>query len=325
MSMSRLQGLLEAGKFVVTGEVGPPRGADAKALLSTAEQVRGYVDAANVTDNQTSIVRMSSLAACRLLVEAGIEPVMQMVCRDRNRIAMQSDLLGACALGIRNLLCLSGDHQVFGNEPGAKNVFDLDSIQLLDTVRRMRDERRFLGGDEIESEVPLFLGAAANPFAEPYEFRIARLRKKTEAGAQFIQTQCIYNMDRFKAYMTRANDMGLLERVHVLAGVTPLKSLKMAKIMDQRVSGVEVPPEILARLKGTPKDQRAQEGIRLCVEQIQQLREVPGVRGIHLMAIAWEERVPEIVKAAGLYPRPEANSPAPKQAGVLEQIQQRQA
>jgi methylenetetrahydrofolate reductase (NADPH) len=300
-----LQDLLARGELVVTGEVGPPKGSDADVVRKKAALVRGFIDAANVTDNQTSIVRMSSLAACRILLDEGIEPVMQMVCRDRNRIAIQSDLLGAAALGIRNLLCLSGDHQCFGNQPGAKNVFDLDSIQLLDTVRRMRDEGQVLGGDALQGEVPLFLGAAANPFGDPFAFRVIRLDKKVTAGAQFIQTQCIYNMERFRRFMAMAGDRGLLDRVHVLAGVTPLKSLKMAKFMAKRVSGIDIPQPILDRIKGVPKKERAAEGIRLCVEQIQQLREVPGVRGIHLMAIEWEERVPEIVREAGLHPRPQ--------------------
>jgi methylenetetrahydrofolate reductase (NADPH) len=301
---SQLQRLLEGGEFVVTAEVGPPRGSDAAVIRRKARLVGGHVDAANVTDNQTSIVRMSSVAACRLLMEQGVEPVMQMVCRDRNRIAIQSDLLGACALGVRNLLCLTGDHQCFGNQPAAKNVFDLDSLQLLDAARRMRDEGRLMGGDAVKGPVPLFLGAASNPFGDPADFRVVRLEKKIAAGAQFIQTQCVFDMERFRRFMQQAGDRGLLERVHLLAGLTPLKSLRMARYMAGKVSGIEIPGAILRRMEQTPKKRRAAEGIRLCVEQLQQLREIPGVRGVHLMAIEWEQRVPEIVEAAGLHPRP---------------------
>lgn len=305
-AVSRLQQSLNSGDFTVTAELGPPRGTDVEVIRKKASCLKDCVDAVNVTDNQTSIVRMSSVAVSRLLLEEGVEPVMQMVCRDRNRIAMQSDIVGACALGVRNLLCLTGDHQIFGNQPGAKNVFDLDSVQLLYTARMMRDQGRFLGNDEIEGEVPLFLGAASNPFADPFEHRVVRLRKKIAAGADFIQTQCVFNIDKFKRFMHMAHEEGLLEKVHVLAGVIPLKSLGMAKFMAKRVAGVDIPLGILKRLRAKPKEERAQEGISLCVEQIEQLREIPGVRGIHLMAIEWEHKVPEIIELAGLLPRPRA-------------------
>ncbi len=301
---SRLASLLKRGEFVITGECGPPRGPDIEMVKKKAGYLKGYLDAVNVTDNQTSIVRMSSMAASRILLEEGIEPVMQMVCRDRNRIAMQSDLFGASALGIRNLLCLSGDHQSFGNQSGAKNVYDIDSIQLLDTFRTARDEGVVLGGDKVEGDVDMFLGAACNPFGDPFDFRVIRLEKKVQAGAGFVQTQCIFNMDKFKEFMKRVRDKGIHEKVHILAGVIPLKSLPMTKYMATKVSGVEIPDAIVDRIKDAPKEKRAEEGIRLAVEQIQELREIEGVHGIHLMAIEWEERVPEIVKAAGLYPRP---------------------
>ena len=301
---SNLQRLLERGELVVTGECGPPRGSDVEVVRKKARLLAGSIDAVNVTDNQTSIVRMSSVAACRLLIEEGLEPVMQMVCRDRNRIAMQSDALGAQALGVRNLLCLSGDHQSFGNQQGAKNVFDLDSIQLLHTMKTMRDEGTLLGGDPLDGGLDMFLGAASNPFGDPFDYRVQRLAKKQAAGADFIQTQCIYNMDKFKTFMAVADSEGLLEKVHVLAGVTPLKSLPMAKYMAKNVSGIDIPKPILDRIKGTPKKQRAAEGIKLCVEQIHELREIKGVAGIHLMAIEWEHKVREIVDGAGLLPRP---------------------
>jgi methylenetetrahydrofolate reductase (NADPH) len=304
--MSRLKTLLDRGAFVVTGECGPPRGPDASVIAKKAAWLKGVLDAVNVTDNQTSIVRMSSIAASRLLIEQGLEPVMQMVCRDRNRIAMQSDIFGAAALGIQNLLCLSGDHQRFGNQQGAKNVYDIDSVQLLQVCKRMRDKGEILGGDAVEGRVDLLLGAAANPFGDPFEARVIRLEKKVNAGADFIQTQCIFNMKKFKDYIKMARDRGIHERTRILAGIIPLKSLPMAKYMAKNVSGVDIPDEIIARIKGVPKKERSKEGIRLAVEQIQELQEFEGIHGIHLMAIEWEEMVPAIVESAGLLPRPSA-------------------
>ncbi len=304
MSASRLRELLDAGTFVVTGECGPPRGADKGVIREKATYLRGHVDAVNVTDNQTSIVRMSSMAASRILLEEGLEPVMQMVCRDRNRIAMQSDFFGAVALDIPNLLCLSGDHQTFGNETGAKNVFDMDSIQLLDTFRGIIDDGRLAGGDQVQGSAEMFLGAACSPFADPQEFRVVRLAKKVAAGARFIQTQCVFDIEKLKGFMEKVRARGLHEKVHILAGVIPLKSLPMAKYMADNVSGVEIPDAILKRLKGVAKPDRPKEGIRICIEHIQQLREIEGIHGIHLMAIEWEEKVPSIVEGAGLLPRP---------------------
>jgi methylenetetrahydrofolate reductase (NADPH) len=301
---SKLEQILSRGEFAVTGELGPPKGADTSVVERKAKLLRDNVDAINVTDNQTAIVRMSSIAVSALLHRMGLEPTMQMVCRDRNRIAMQSDLFGAYALGIRNLLCLSGDHQRFGNHPTAKNVFDLDSMQLLQMVKRMRDEKKVLGGDEIEGATEFFIGAAANPFADPFEFRVIRLGKKAAAGADFIQTQCIYDMAKFERWMQMIRDRGLHEKVHILAGVTPLKSVGMARYMKEKVAGMEIPDEIIERMKKAGKEKAKEEGIRICVEQIQRLKQIPGVHGIHLMAIEWEEVVHEIVEQAGLLPRP---------------------
>ncbi len=301
---SKLEQILSRGEFAVTGELGPPKGADTSVVERKAKLLRDNVDAINVTDNQTAIVRMSSIAVSALLQRMGLEPTMQMVCRDRNRIAMQSDLFGAYALGIRNLLCLSGDHQRFGNHPTAKNVFDLDSMQLLQMVKRMRDEKKVLGGDEIEGATEFFIGAAANPFADPFEFRVIRLGKKAAAGADFIQTQCIYDMAKFERWMQMIRDRGLHEKVHILAGVTPLKSVGMARYMKEKVAGMEIPDEIIERMKKAGKEKAKEEGIRICVEQIQRLKQIPGVHGIHLMAIEWEEVVHEIVEQAGLLPRP---------------------
>jgi methylenetetrahydrofolate reductase (NADPH) len=303
-SGSNLEKLLRKGEFVVTGECGPPKGADVEVVKKKAGFLKGNVDAVNVTDNQTSIVRMSSIATCVLLKEEGLEPTMQMVTRDRNRIAIQSDIFGAYALGIKNILCLTGDHQSFGNHPAAKNVFDLDSIQLIQTVKLMRDEGKVLGGDEIEGIPKMFIGAAVNPFADPFEFRVVRLAKKIKAGADFVQTQCIYNLERFEKWMEMVRDQGLHEKVFILAGVTPLKSVGMARYMQKNVAGMDVPEEIIERLKGVPKEKCKEEGIKICVETIQRLKEIEGVAGIHLMAIEWEEMVGEIVERAGLLPRP---------------------
>jgi len=301
---SNLEKILSRGEFAVTGELGPPKGAEVSVIERKASLLRDNVDAINITDNQTAIVRMSSIAVGALLVRMGLEPTMQMVCRDRNRIAMQSDIFGAYALGIRNILCLSGDHQKFGNHPTAKNVFDLDSLQLIQMVKKMRDEHKVLGGDEIEGPPLMFIGAAANPFADPFEFRVIRLAKKVAAGADFIQTQCIYDLDKFERFMQMVRDRGLHEKVHILAGVTPLKSVAMAKYMKEKVAGMEVPDEVIERLRKAGKEKAREEGIHICVEQIQRLRKVPGVHGIHLMAIEWEDAVHTIVERAGLLPRP---------------------
>jgi len=266
--------------------------------------IKDYVDAINITDNQTSVTRLCSLAACIRLKFMGLEPILQMVTRDRNRIALQSDILGAASFDIFNILCLSGDHQQFGDCPQGQNVFDIDSIQLIQTVRYMRDEGKFLGGDDIERPPRMFVGAAANPFADPFEIRVRRLAKKAAAGVEFIQTQCIYNLEKFELWMKQARDRGLHEKIYILAGVTPFKSAGMAKYMKNRVPGMDVPDEVVARMSGVPKEKQADEGINICVESIQRLKEVEGVRGFHVMAIEWEEMVPEIVERAGLYPRP---------------------
>jgi methylenetetrahydrofolate reductase (NADH) len=303
-SGSNLEKVLRAGHFAFTGECGPPKGANGAHLKEKMEHLRGMVDAVNVTDNQTAVVRMSSTAASALMVQAGLEPNFQMVCRDRNRIAMQSDILGASVLGIRNMLCLSGDHQLFGNHPEAKNVFDLDSMQLIALVKKMRDEGRFLNDEEIDEPPKLFIGAASNPFGDPVDFRVFRLANKIDAGADFIQTQCIYNMPRFREFMKRAVDMGLTEKAYLLAGVTPMKSAGMAKYMARSVPGMDVPPELIKRIEGAGKGKMAEEGIKFAIEQIQEFKEMEGVAGVHLMAIEWEHKVPEIAERAGMLPRP---------------------
>jgi methylenetetrahydrofolate reductase (NADPH) len=301
---SRLEKVLDKGAFAVTSECGPPRGADPDVIREKGKLLKGVVDAANITDCQTSVVRMSSFASCLILKEMGFDPILQMVTRDRNRIAIQSDILGAAALGINNMLCLSGDHQRFGDHPQAKNVYDIDSIQLIMTVKKMRDEGKFLNDEELTKPPKLFIGAAANPFADPFEIRALRLAKKVAAGVQFIQTQCIFNLDRFAEWMRQVVDMGLHERVAILAGVTPLKSVGMGKYMKNLVPGMDVPDAIIERLKGVEKEKQSAEGIKICIESIQRLREMEGVRGVHIMAIEWEEKVKEIAEGADLLPRP---------------------
>jgi methylenetetrahydrofolate reductase (NADPH) len=301
---SKLEKILRAGHLAVTSECGPPRGSDGHHITRKAEMIKNHVDAINITDNQTSVTRLSSLASCIHLKLMGLEPVLQMVTRDRNRTALQSDILGAASFDIFNLLCLSGDHQSFGDNPKGQNVFDLDSIQLLQTVRYMRDEGKFLGGDPIERPPRMFVGAAANPFADPFEIRVPRLAKKIGGGAEFIQTQCIYNLEKFELWLKLARDRGLTEKVFILAGVTPFKSVGMAKYMKNRVPGMDVPDEVVKRMSGVPKEKQPEEGVTICVETIQRLKEQEGVRGFHIMAIEWEEKVPEIVERSGLYPRP---------------------
>lgn len=304
---SRLAKVLQAGHLAVTSECGPPRSCDGAVVEQKAKLIKDHVDAVNVTDNQTAVVRLCSLASCIRIKQMGLEPVLQMVTRDRNRIAIQSDLLGAASFGINTMLCLTGDHQHFGDHANAVNVFDLDSTQLIQTVKLMRDQGRLLGGFELPKHPEMFIGAAANPFGDPFEIRVSRLAKKVAAGAQFIQTQCIYNMEKFKLWMKMLVDRGLHEKVAILAGMTPMKTVGMAKYMKNRVPGIDVPDQIVKRMAGVPKDKQAEEGIKLCVEQIQELKEVEGVRGFHIMAIEWEQKVPEIVERAGLYPRPSVN------------------
>ena len=306
-SGSNLEKILKAGHFAFTGELGPPRGTNAKEVREKAQHLKGNVDAVNITDNQTAMVRMSSWAASLLLIQEGLEPNFQMVCRDRNRLAMQSDILGACAHGIRNMLCLSGDHCMFGDHPTAKGVFDIDSMQLIHMVKQMRDESKFQGGADIEDPPKIFIGAAANPFADPFEWRVHRLAKKISAGVDFIQTQCIYNMEKFREWIKQANDMGITEKAYILAGVTPMKSVGMAKYMKSKVPGMDVPDEIIKRLQGAGKGKVADEGIKFACEQIEEFKEMKGVAGVHLMAIEWEHKVPEIAEQAKVLPRPQVD------------------
>jgi methylenetetrahydrofolate reductase (NADPH) len=324
LSGSNLEKVLKNGHFAVTGELGPPQNADGEVIRKKAKLLKGNCDAVNITDNQTAIVRMSSIGAGTIVVQEGLEPVIQMTCRDRNRLAMQSDLLGAYALGMRNLLCLSGDHQTFGNHPNAKNVFDMDSIQLVQMVATMRDQHVFQCGEAFKGQEPrFFVGAAESPFANPVEFRPLRLAKKVKAGANFIQTQLIYDVEAFKTFMAKVRELGLHEKVYLLAGVGPLKSPTMARYMKDNVPGLRIPDQLIERMEAagapwaskskdelTKEDKKARsaawqnEGIKICIELIQQIREIEGVAGVHIMAIEWEDAVKPIVEGAGLLPRP---------------------
>jgi len=324
LSGSNLERVLKAGHFAVTAELGPPQSADGEVIRKKAALLRGYCDAVNLTDNQTAIVRMSSIGAGAIVVQEGLEPVIQMTCRDRNRLAIQSDLLGAYALGMRNLLCLTGDHQTFGNHPSSKNVFDIDSIQLVRLVSAMRDEKVFQCGDEFKGMEPrFFVGAAAAPFADPVAFRPYRLAKKIKAGANFVQTQLVYDLDAFAEFMEKVRVLGLHQQVYILAGVGPLKSPAMAKYMKDSVPGILVPDALIQKLEaagapwaGKSKDELTKEdkkarseawkktGIEICIDLIQKLKKIEGVAGVHIMAIEWEEAIKPIVEGAGLFPRP---------------------
>jgi len=300
---SNLQKVLESGGFSVSAEIGPPMSADADSVIHSAHELRGLVDAANVTDNQTAVVRMSSITASYLSLMNGVEPVVQMTCRDRNRIAIQSDLLGAYALGLRNLLILSGDHQIFGNHPQSKNVYDVDSIQLIDAMRRMKEESVFMSGSPCKLSPEFFLGATVSPFADPEELQMIRLRKKIKAGAQFVQTQAIYDVKRFEEWMEKARALNLHKETYILAGIVVNKSLKSIE-MTGIVPGIKIPETLISRMREAGKENYQKEGVNIALELIEGLRKIEGVCGIHIMAIGWESIVPSLVEKAGFLPRP---------------------
>ena len=302
---SNLEKILSEGKFAVTGECGPPKSADGSIIENKAKILKGFVDAVNITDNQTAVVRVCSMASGLQAQQNGLEAIMQMTCRDRNRLAMQADILGASILGIKNILCLTGDHLSFGNHPEAKGVHDLDAINLIKMYKDMRDEKKFQCGDEMDVAPQLYIGCAENPFGDPFEFRALRLKKKIEAGADFMQTQCIFNIPKFKEWMKEVRALGLHKEIKILAGITPLKGVGGARYMQKFVPGMDVPQEIVDRMAGVEKGPASHaEGKKLAVEMIKELAEVEGVAGVHIMAVEWEEAVPEIVETAGLLPRP---------------------
>lgn len=319
---SNFERVVTSGAFAVTGELGPPKSVDPELVMKKAGLLKGFVDAVNITDNQTAIVRVCSMAAAKILLDKGVEPVMQMTCRDRNRIALQSDILGAAALGVKNILCLSGDHQTLGNQPDAKGAYDIDSIQLVRAAAKMRDQGKLLCGEELRNTkkspvLPprIFIGAAANPFAPPLDFRILRLAKKLAAGADFIQTQTIFDLRKFREWLSRVVDAGLHQKVAILGGVMPVKSHKALVYMKESVAGMSIPDELIRRMEQAADPKK--EGVNICVEIIQQLRDLEGLRGVHISTVEWEEIIPEVVKAAGLLPRPTLSEPTSTESPSL--------
>jgi methylenetetrahydrofolate reductase (NADPH) len=298
--VGRLQAALQQGRFVVTAEIGPPRSSSVAPIRRKARLLRDWIDAANVTDCQSAVVRMASWAGCLVLMQEGVEPVMQLQCRDRNRIGLQSDLLGAAALQIPNVLLLTGDHPRFGDQPDARAVFDLDSIQLIWTARTMREQRKLLNGRELKPAPDWFIGAVENPFAPPLKWRAERLGKKVAAGARFCQTQFIFDVNIFAQWMQQVRDLGLDKRCSILAGVGPVKSLRALEHMRREVPGMYVPDTVVRRLHGVPEDRVAAEGLKLCSEIIAEVKTIPGVAGVHVMAFSWEDAIPEILDGAGL-------------------------
>ncbi len=303
-SDGRLERVLRAGLFAVTAELNPPDSADPQEVYDAALVLSEVCDAINATDASGAHCHMSSVAICALLTRAGYAPVFQVSCRDRNRIAIQGDVLGAAAMGVCNVLCLTGDDVTAGDQPQAKRVFDFDSIQLLRTIKIMRDEGRFLSGRKLTTPPRLFLGAASNPFIQPYDWRPLRLAKKVAAGADFIQTQYCFDVPRLQTFMQRVRDLGLHEKVFILVGVGPLRSERAAEFMRSNVPGVHIPDAVVERLRKTPKAQKQAEGKRICVEIIQQVQEIEGIAGVHVMAYRQEELVAAIIEEAGLLPRP---------------------
>jgi methylenetetrahydrofolate reductase (NADPH) len=301
---------------VVTCEIAAGDSPDPTGLLRRAAVVRDHVDAVNIPDNTSGIAHLSGLAAAAILVGAGVEPILHVTCRDSNRIGLQSHLLGAAALGVRNILCLTGDHPIHGDQPDAKPVFDIDSIQLLKVGSTLR-QGRYLSGRAIAPPPDLFLGSTENPFAPPFDFRPLRLRKKVEAGARFIQTQIVFNTVRFRAFMKRVVDLGIDREIPILAGVAPLRSARAARYMRDRIAGLEVPEDLVRRMEGVPAARAEEEGLRIGTEIIEEVRTIPGLGGLHLMPIHWEDAVPELTARAGLRParagRP--SNPPPALAG----------
>jgi methylenetetrahydrofolate reductase (NADPH) len=312
-STGRFRAALQSGAFTVTAEVGPPRGADAQVLVRKVDPLRDLVSAVNITDNQGATVRMSSWAGSMAVMAAGVEPIMQLTCRDSNRIALQASLLGAAAMGIPNILVMTGDHPRFGDHPGAKPVFDLDSVQLLLTARSMRDDGRLLSGRELKPPPRWFLGSVENPSAPPLDFRAVRLAKKVTAGAQFIQTQYVFDIDLFARFMAQVRDLGLHERCSILAGVGPICSLRALSHMQNGVPGLRIPEDLTRRLRAVSEDRTAEEGVNICAETIRELRQIPGLAGVHVMAMGNEHRIPVILERAGIVPGP-ADAPAGRAA-----------
>ena len=324
-SRGRLERVLRRGGFPLTTQLNPPHSADPSDVYERARIFDGWVDGINAVDASGANCHMSSVGICALLTRMGYAPIMQIACRDKNRIAIQGDVLGAAAMGVANMLCLTGDGVQCGDQPGAKPVFDLDCMSLLETVRTMRDQARFLSGRKLSSPPHVFLGAAINPFAPPYDYRPLRLLKKIEAGAQFVQSQYCYDVPMLRTYMQRVRDMGLHERCFILIGVGPLASARTARWMRSNVPGVHIPDEVIRRIEGAT-DQKA-EGKRLCIDIINEVKEIDGVHGIHVMAYRQEEYVAEIVADSDALRgrRPWRREPAPDSALVAERMDEMRA
>lgn len=317
---AQLADVLRSGRFAATAEIGPPRGADATSISRKAQLLRGWVDAANVTDNQGANMRMSSLGGCVLAMRSGVEPVMQLTCRDRNRLALQSDLLSAGALGIPNVLLLTGDHTRHGDHPDAKPVFDLDGPQLVWAARTLRDDGRTTAGTTITGRPRWLVGSVENPFAPPTALRARRLAKKVAAGAEFVQTQYVFDLDVFERWMTQVRELGLTEHCRIVAGVGPIRSLRVLDLLSDRIPGVHVPATVGRRLRGVPPSRVAAEGVDLCVETIRRLRGIPGVSGVHLMAFGYEHGISEILSRAGVGPQARAEEDRASGAAALATI-----
>jgi len=305
MTASKLEQALRAGGFVVTAEIMPPKTPSPVLLEKKAAILKNSIHAANLTDNQSAVVRMSSLVCSKIVMDSGIEPIMQVTCRDRNRLAIQSDILGAAALGIKNVLCVTGDHQKFGNHPTARNVYDIDSIQLLKMLKSMRDDACFQNGQPIRNRKTgkimapeLFIGAAANPFGHPRQFRPIRLLKKVSAGADFIQTQPVFDIGLFQSWLDRVRDLGLHERTFILAGISPVRTSGALKYMRDNVPGIHIPDPSIKRMEQA--EDPIDEGFQMARETIEQLKSIPGIHGFHIMAIGWEKIIPELVKTTKL-------------------------
>src|SRR6267378_942059 len=298
---SRLAGLLHRGQFVVTAELSAVDSADPEAVFRKVDLLRHHVDAVNCTDNTGAHVHLSSLAAARLLIDRGVEPIMQLATRDRNRLALQADLMGAAALGVRNVLLMSGDDVSAGDHPQARSIYDIDSLQLIEVARGLRDRGEYLSGRRLESAPSFFIGAVENPFAPPLDFRPLRLGKKVAAGAEFIQTQLVFDLARFREFMARVRDLGLIQQVFILPSVGVARA---ARFMKEKVPGVSVPEAIVRRLEGVPLERQAAEGIKIATETVAELRQIPGVAGVHVIAIKWEEGVVRVIEEARLLPRP---------------------
>jgi 5,10-methylenetetrahydrofolate reductase len=301
---SHLHRLLQAGEFVVTAELQTSDSSDPARIVELAGTLRGRVDAVNCTDNSAAHAHIAAMAAARLLLDQGVEPVMQMVCRDRNRLALQADLLGAAALGVRNIVCMTGDDVSAGDHPETKPIYDLDSVQLIRMARIMRDDCTYLSGRALTDPPSVLIGAVENPFAPPLEFRPMRLGTKIEAGAEFVQTQICFNLDKLRVFMARCGELGLLDHVWVLAGVFVPSSAAGVRYLRDQVPGLDVPEHVIERMEATPRDAQKEEGVRIALEIVEAVREIPGISGIHVMTINHEEAIPRVVEGAGLLPRP---------------------